>query len=164
MTLIFLSHLAWGNPSTFSNYPGCSDRSDVSMVAEPNEPKCGDIYPYLDNGGDNQTKNATWNWFLCKTTNTCIHEDARLECVHLIIQISHFLKTDSYKIVPNTVLIQFSMIFYGSVFIQGLVGRMGNCPPGFVEPKVQKKSTIFSHTFFFIYCLHTHYLIAPALL
>ena len=85
MTLIFLSHLDWGSPETSRFNRGCLDRSDVSMVADSNEPKCGDTYPYLDNGGDNQTKNATWNWFLCKTTNTCIHEDARLECFHLII-------------------------------------------------------------------------------
>ena len=71
MTLIFLSHLVWGSPET-SRYPGCSDRSDVSMVAEPNEPKCGDRYE----GG---TTPVDWTWFLCKTTNTCIHEDARLE-------------------------------------------------------------------------------------
>ena len=83
MTLIFLSHLAWGNPSTSSNYLGCSDRSDVSMVAEPNG-TCGNIYTYINPYGRNQTA-LIKNWFLCKTTNTCIHEDARLECFHLII-------------------------------------------------------------------------------
>ena len=76
MTLIFLSHLVWGKP-----FDGCKDRSDVSMVAEPNG-KCGDIYTYK---GGRETTPVDWTWFLCKTTNTCIHEDARLECFHLII-------------------------------------------------------------------------------
>ena len=82
MTLIFLSHLDWGSP----NY-GCPDGSGVSMVAkktvaEPNEPKCGDRYPY---SGGIHTKLVDWTWFLCKATNTCIHEKSRLECFHLII-------------------------------------------------------------------------------
>ena len=81
MTLIFLSHLDWGRTETSGLSPGCLDRSDVSMVAKPNG-KCGDSYPY--HGG---SRNATveWMWFLCKNTNTCIHEKARLECFHLII-------------------------------------------------------------------------------
>ena len=81
MTLIFLSHLAWGGPET-SRFPGCSDKSDVSMVAEPNG-TCGNIYTYINPYGRNQTA-LVKNWFLCKTTNTCIHEDARLESFHLI--------------------------------------------------------------------------------
>ena len=80
MTLIFLSHLAWGFGDIFPfDVQGCLDRSDVSMVAEPNG-KCVDSYPWYH-------RNATIElpWFLCKNTNTCIHKDARLECFHLII-------------------------------------------------------------------------------
>ena len=81
MTLIFLSHLDWGRPQIGFTSPGCLDRSDVSMVAEPNG-KCGDRYPYF---GGRHTATVKWNWFLCKKTNTCIDEKARLECFHLII-------------------------------------------------------------------------------
>ena len=89
MTLIFLSHLAWGTPSTSGSYPGCNDKSDVSMVAEPNG-KCGDSYPFeaFDRYPYNErseTAPVKWKWFLCKNTNTCIHEKARLVCFHLII-------------------------------------------------------------------------------
>ena len=79
MTLIFLSHLDWGNP--IGIFDGCIDRSDISMVLEPNG-KCGDSYPYR---GGSETATVEWKWFLCKTTNTCIHEKSRLECFHLII-------------------------------------------------------------------------------
>ena len=85
MTLIFLSHLGWGNPNTSGIIPGCNDRSDVSMVAEPNG-KCGDRYRYGYYGlSEPQTAPVKWKWFLCNTTNTCIHEKSRLECFHLII-------------------------------------------------------------------------------
>ena len=81
MTLIFLSHLEWGSLTTSGNFPGCNDRSDVSMVAEPNG-KCGDSYPY-NSYPYSETAPVKWKWFLCKNTNTCIHEKARLECLHL---------------------------------------------------------------------------------
>ena len=60
MTLIFLSHLDWGGPETadLSNR-GCNDRSDVSMVAEPNG-KCGDSYP--GTAVFQQLPNSNWNF------------------------------------------------------------------------------------------------------
>ena len=86
MNLIFLSHLDWGSPETSDGLRSeiCSDRSDVSMVAEPNG-KCGDRYPYYDFFKGNQTAPVKWKWFLCKKTNTCIEDKAKLECFHLII-------------------------------------------------------------------------------